>query len=156
MAQQDEPKRPVLDTGLAPGETPFYAGQSYQATPATRKAELLHSGSRTGFVPGGADSPKLANMYVQDRQPYKRPGYKSSGPQAGPRPLPREREVYRIDAPGGGSLVRYMDGHTEHHRERPGLVEYMNSLHPEHDADERADVAAEIANRDAIWTHKYW
>jgi hypothetical protein len=151
MAQQQEPEWPVRDDGLAPRETPFYAGQQYQGTAATRKTELLQSGSRTGYIPGRADSPKLANMYVQDRVPYKRPGFNPGVPQAGPRPLPGSVEVYRTPAPGGGSFVR----HTTHERDRPELVAYMHSLHPEDDADERAEVAAEIAHRDAIHMHKH-
>jgi hypothetical protein len=156
MAQNDD--RPVRDDGMAPREVPFYAGQEYQGDLATRKNALLSGGPGTGYIPGHADSPKLANMYVQDREPYKRPGFNSGATQQGPRPLPREREVHRMDAPGGGSFVRYMDGHTEHRRDRPELVEYHNSLDPNDpdDADERESVRAEISNRDAIWGHKYW
>jgi hypothetical protein len=157
MAKQDgEQQKPVRDDGLAPGDTPFWRGQGYQATPATRKAELLRSGSRTGYIPGRADSPKLADMHVQDRVPYERPGFKSGVSQAGPRPLPSQAEVYRTPAPSGGSFVRHLDGRTTHEPDRPGLVEYHNSLHPEDDAEERESVRAEISNRDAIWGHRWW
>jgi hypothetical protein len=151
--------RPVADSGIAPvpREAPYRAGGKQQGDLSTRKEDLLNTGT-IGHVPGRADSPKLADMYVQDRVPYKRPGYKSSGPQAGPRPLPSEVELYRMDAPGGGSFVRHLDGRTTHERDRPSLVEYHNSLDPSDpdDADERASVAAEISNRDAIWGHRYW
>ena len=149
--------RPVRDSGIAPvpREAPYRAGGKHQGNLSSRKADLLHTGT-IGHVPGYDDSPKLADMYVQDRVPYKRPGYKSGASQAGPRPLPRDVEVYRTDAPGGGSFVRHLDGHTTHERDRPGLVEYHNSPDPEDDADERADVAAEISNRDANWGHRYW
>ena len=160
MAQkehEDQPAKPVRDDDLAARETPFYAGQQYQATAATRKAELLHSGSRIGYIPDRADSPKLANMYVQDRVPYKRPGFRPGVTQQGPRPLPRDVEVNRTPAPAGtGAFVRYADGHTALVRERPELVEYHNSLHPDDDADEREDVGNDIDARDAYYGHKYW
>lgn len=156
MAKQQEPERPVLDTGLAPGDTPFWRGQGYQGELATRKNELLRSGSRTGFIPGGADNPNLGAMHVEDATPFKRPGFNPGVAQAGPRPLPHEREVYRTAAPSGGSFVRWLDGRTTHERDRPELVAYHESLDPEDDADERSAVAAHISAEDAYRGHRLW
>jgi hypothetical protein len=158
MAQQQEPEKPVRDDGLLRDKNPYYAGQKNQGELATRKNTLLSGGPGLGYIPGRADSPKLADVHVQDRVPYKRPGFNSGESQAGARPLPRDVEVYRMDAPGGGSFVRHLDGRTTHEFDRPGLVEYHGSLDPNDpdDADERASVAAEIANRDEIHGHRYW
>lgn len=159
MAQKEHEDRPVRDDGLAPREVPFYAGQQYQATTATRKNALLSGGPGTGYIPGRADSPKLGDMYVQDRVPYERPRYRTGVAQAGPRPLPREVPVYSIPAPGGtGRFTRYADGHTEHHRERPGMIEYLHSLNPNDpdEADEHADVLGQVQAADETWGHKFW
>jgi hypothetical protein len=156
MAKSEHEDRPVRDDGEAPRNVPFRAGQKTQAT---SKNELLSGGPGTGYIPGRADSPKLANMYVQDRVPYKRPGYKPGVVQAGPRSLPREVPVYSIPAPGGtGRFTRYADGHTEHHRARPEMMEYANSLDlsdPD-EADEHRDLMNQVQAADETWGHKFW
>jgi hypothetical protein len=163
MAQQDEPKRPVLDTGLAPREVPFYRGQGYQGDLSTRKSTLLDGGPGLGYIPGHGGTRRGSSLHAGSVHEATLPvankvSFGKPMPAAGQmrRPMPREVEVYRTPAPGGGSFVRHLDGHTTHERDRPALVEYHNSLDPEGDADERAGVAAEISNRDALHNHKYW
>lgn len=147
MANYHEEDRPVRDEGVAPvpREAPYYRGQADQGRLADRKASLLNTGT-IGHVPGNPYSRRLPSMYVQD------------APNASRRALPRDTEVYRIDAPSGGSFVRHLDGHTTHEFDRPGLVEYLHSLDPNdpEDADEHASVKAEIANRDFIHGHPHW
>lgn len=159
MAQNEN--RPVADSGIAPvpREAPYRAGGKQQDDLSTRKEDLLHT-QGVGHVPGRADSPRLADQYVMDHQPYKRPGREMRGvAQAGPRPLPREVPVYSIPAPGGtGRFTRYADGHTEHHRERPGMIEYLRSLNPDDpdEADEHADVLGQVQAADEPWGHEFW
>lgn len=159
MAKNED--RPVRDDGLAPGETtPFYAGQQYQATPATRKAELLYSGSRIGFVPGHGGTRRGSTLRAGGVLEASLPdtsatsfGKSSAGLTR--RPMPREVPIHRIPGPGGvGSLVRFLDGHTEHHLDRPGLLEEMND--PDAHPDDREAARMEIEHRDSLNGHRYW
>jgi hypothetical protein len=161
MAQQND-KRPVRDDGLAPREVPYRAGQKNQAT---SKDSLLSGGPGTGFVPGHDYTLRGSSLRaggVEEDWASKQAPIAPGGPRPGNgprRPMPREIPVYSTPAPGGtGVFVRHLDGHTELQRERPALQQYHDSLDPndEDEAGERASVAAEIAHRDAVWTHKYW
>jgi hypothetical protein len=141
-------KRPVQDLGVPKPKVPFRAGGKRQVT---SKAELFDTGT-VGFTPGSGYRPDM-HMEEAPQQTGRVPG---SGdleyaPQA--RPHPRDIPVY--DTPShGGTIRRFLDGHSEIHRARPELVELANNphVHP----DDRKDAQAEIAYRDALHTHKFW
>jgi hypothetical protein len=150
-------KKPVQDLGVPKPEVPYRAGGKEQGDLANRKAALSDAGS-IGYVPGHAGTGRGSSLragYVHEAPvtPAARPAVGELEPLAMRRPMPRETPV--SSTPGHtGSYVRYLDGHTEVHRERPELVEMMNSpyTHP----DDREDIRQELADRDAIHNHKYW
>lgn len=143
-------KRPVMDEGVPYRERPFTAGGP-QGELSGRKAGLMNTGT-PGFLPG------------QRGGSIERPGYVHEAPQKsgrvpgdddleyGPRPHPREIPVHS-QATHTGTIVRFLDGHSEIHRERPGLVEDLKNPHM---ADYHDDIRDEIAHRDAVHNHKYW
>jgi hypothetical protein len=67
--------------------------------------------------------------------------------------MPREIPVHS-QTTHTGTIVRFLDGHSEIHRERPGLVELLGSphVHP----DDKEAIRTEITHRDAIHNHRYW
>jgi hypothetical protein len=67
--------------------------------------------------------------------------------------MPREIAVHS-ETTRFGNVTRYLDGHSEVHRERPGLVELMN--HPDTHPDMKSDIADEIKHRDAVQNHRWW
>jgi hypothetical protein len=146
MAKNDD--KPVQDLGVPKPEVRFRAGGKDQGDLATRKTALSDTGT-IGFIARGSGRAG----YVHEARPQsgKVPGFDDL--EYAPRPMPRDQPV--SSAPGHtGSYVRYLDGHTEVHRERPGLVEEMNDpyTHP----DDKADIADEIKFRDSIHNHRYW
>jgi hypothetical protein len=69
--------------------------------------------------------------------------------------MPREIPVQSTPGHGGtGNIVRYLDGHSEIHRERGYLTGLLNNpdVHP----DDKRDIQTEITHRDAIHNHRYW
>lgn len=159
MAQQND-NRPVRDDGELPRAVPYRAGQKNQAT---TKNDLLSGGPGTGFVPGHDYTLRGSSLRaggVEEEWASKQAPIAPGGPRPGNgprRPMPREVPMTRTPGPGGaGNWVRFLDGHTEFHRARPDAVAYLNDLHPEHDADERAAQADLIAQTDAYFGHRYW
>lgn len=155
MATND--KRPVMDEGVPKPAVPFRAGGKNRGDLATRKTALSDTGS-IGYVPGHEGSGRGSSLragYVHEAPvtPAARPAVGELQPLAMRRPMPREQMV--SSTPGHtGAIVRFLDGHSEIHRERPELVAEMNDpyTHP----DDREAARQEIAHRDAIHSHKYW
>lgn len=155
MATND--KRPVMDTGEPYRKRPYTAG-GQQGELSSRKTALLATGT-IGYVPGhdeeGRGSSATAG-YVHEAPPKSGPvpgdddGLEYAGTR---RPMPREQPVHSYPS-HTGTIVRYLDGHSEIHRERPGLVELLGNPHV-HPGD-KEDIRAEIAHRDAVNNHKYW
>jgi hypothetical protein len=150
--------RPVRDDGLAPREVPYRAGGRQQGDLASRKQSLLDSGPGTGYVPGHGGSGRGSSAqagFVHEEPPQsgKHPDDDELEYTSRPRPMPREIPVH-TQTTHMGTIVRFLDGHSEVHRERLGLVEQMNDpdMHP----DDREDIRTEIAHRDAINNHRYW
>jgi hypothetical protein len=149
-------KRAVQDLGLPKPEIPFRAGGKQQGTPATRK-RALHDAGTIGFVPGhqgtGPGSMAQAGSVHEARQPSgKVPGDDELEYAPQRRLMPREQEVSRT--PGHtGAIVRFLDGHSEIHRERPGLIEMLNDPGM---AQHHGDIKNEIAMRDSVHNHRYW
>ena len=137
-------KRPVQDEGEPYRERPFHVGGS-QGELSARKNALMNTGS-TGFIPRGTGR---AGHVHEAPPPPRTPGDEL---EPGPRPHPREIPVHS-QTTHMGNIVRYLDGHTEIHRERPELVELLGNphLHP----DDKDEIRQEIAHRDAIHLHKY-
>lgn len=143
---------PVRDEGVPYHEVPYRAGGPQGSLP-DRKSALLNAGPGTGHLPG---SPGTGN-----------PGYAYEAPQRSGRVrddpelecAPRFRSMLR-DMPVHtqtthfGNVVRYLDGHSEVYRERPGLVELLSNpgIHPDH----KEGIRQEIAYRDAIHNHEFW
>jgi hypothetical protein len=160
MAQNED--RPVRDEGIAPlpRKVPYRAGRKQQGELSTRKEDLLNTGA-IGHVPGHDYTLRGSSLRaggVEEAWASKQAPIAPGGPRPDNgrrRHMPREIPVH-TQTTHFGNITRYLDGHSEVHRDRPELVAYHNSLHPEDDADERAEVAAEIAHRDAIHMHKYW
>lgn len=151
-------KTPVQDLGVPKPEVPFRAGGKGQGSLATRKTALSDSGS-IGYVPGHEGTGRGSSLragYVREAPvPPARPGVPGDElvPLAMRRPMPREQMV--SSTPGHtGAIVRFLDGHSEVHRERPELVAEMNDPYTHPDGREAA--RQEIAHRDAIHNHKYW
>jgi hypothetical protein len=149
-------KRLVQDAGMPKPEVPFRAGGRDQGDLANRKAALSDTGS-VGYVPGHEGSGRGSSLragYVHEAPvPPAGPAVGELVPLGGRRPMPRETPV--STTPGHtGSFVRFLDGHTEIHRERPGLLEEMNSPHT--DPADAEDIRAEIADRDEIHRHEFW
>jgi hypothetical protein len=143
-------KRPVMDEGEPYRERPFHAGGP-QGELAGRKSALLSTGS-TGFLPGRPGSLERAgHVYEAPQKSGKVPGFDDL--EYGPSPHPREIPVHS-QTTHMGSIVRYLDGHSEIYRERPGLVEMMN--HPATHPDDAEDIRQEIADRDEINKHEFW
>ena len=141
-------KRPVRDTGEPYRTRPYTAGGT-QGSPAERKTALMSTGT-TGYIPGRSDS---AGGFAYEAPEPTGPVPGSDELEYGPRPRLRDIPVHSW--PGHtGSFVRYLDGHTEVHRERPGLVEMMHD--PDTHPDDKQDIADEIADRDDIHKHTFW
>ena len=157
MASYHEEDRPVLDTGLAPSDVPYRAGGRDQGSLAGRKTALLGTGT-VGYLPGREG---------QGPKSFTRAGYVHEAPQEtgfvpgsdeleyAPNFRPRPRDVpVHTQTTHFGSVTRFLDGHSEVHRERGSLVELMN--HPSTDPDIREALRQEIAHRDAVHLHRYW
>jgi hypothetical protein len=146
MAKNDD--KPVQDLGVPKPDVAFRAGGKDQGDVATRKTALSDSGT-IGFIARGAG--RAGYVHEAPQKSGKVPGFADL--EYGPRPMPREIPV--SSAPGHtGSYVRFLDGHTEVHRERPGLVEEMND--PYTSDDDREDIKQEISDRDEIHKHEWW
>jgi hypothetical protein len=156
-SNHNEQEKPVRDDGLAPRKVPFRAGGKQQGTPATRKASLLDSGPGLGYVPGSGSTGSNARAGGVDEAPRESARgpmqYGVARPAERPRPMPREIPV-QTQTTHFGNITRYLDGHSEITRERPGLVEMMNN--PDTHPDDKRDIQTEITHRDAINNHKYW
>jgi hypothetical protein len=148
-------KRPVQDLGVPKPEVPFRAGGKDQGDLASRKRALSDTGT-IGFVPGNSGTGRRSTLRAGGVHEASHPAGRVPGDDElvqARRPMPRQQPVY--ETPGHtGTLTRYLDGHTEVHRERPELVEAMN--HPDTHPDEREDIRQEIAHRDSIHLHKFW
>jgi len=150
-------KRAVQDLGLPKPAVPYRAGGKQQGTPATRKSALSDTGT-IGFVPGHQGTGPGSTLRAGGVHEAPRPSGRVSdddeleyGPQAR-RAMPREIEVSST-ATHFGNLTRYLDGHSEVRRQRPGLVAMLNDPGM---ADHHGDIRDEIAHRDSINLHRYW
>ena len=137
--------RPVMDEGEPYQARPYRAGGS-QGNLAGRKAALLNTGT-TGFRPG---SRRDAYAYEAPQKSGPVPG--SDDLEYAPRPHPRDIPV-SSQTTHMGNVVRFLDGHSEIHRERPGLAGMLNDPNLAHLHD---DIRDEITYRDAVHNHKYW
>jgi hypothetical protein len=140
--------RPVQDLGMPKPEVPYRAGGKDQGNLATRKAALSDAGT-IGFTPRGTGRASYVHEAPQ------KSGHHPDDPELeyASRPLPREQAV--SSTPGhAGALVRFADGHTEVHRERPDLVGLLGNphVHP----DDKDEIRQEIAMRDSLHSHRYW
>ncbi len=149
MASYNKQEKPVRDDGLAPRDIPYRAGGKQQGSLAGRKNALLGTGP-VGYLPGRAGQ-GAGLVDVAPRQAGPVPGFDDM--EYGPRPMPREIPVH-TQSTHFGNVTRYLDGHSEIHRERPGLAELLGNphVHP----DDKEDIRAEIAHRDAVHNHRYW
>jgi hypothetical protein len=154
---QEVPERPLRDEGVPPVPRAGYkAGAEDQGELASRKNDLLNTGT-IGYVPGNSGTGRHSSM--RGGSVEERPSGKGGGPvqygvirSASRKPMPREIPVH-AQTTRFGNVTRYLDGHSEIHRERPGLVEIMN--HPSTHPDDKELLRQEIAHRDAINTHRY-
>lgn len=145
--------RPVLDNGKPRGPRPVpYRAGGPQGELQDRKNKLMHTGS-TGYVPGYGStgygsSAQAGHVHEAPLRPSGDDELESARS-----PMPREIPVHSRPT-HTGNIVRFLDGHSEIRRERPGLVEDMNNphIHP----DDKKDIQTEIVHRDAIHNHKYW
>jgi len=151
--------KPVADEGALPGPrpTPFHAGGD-QGELAGRKTALMNTG-RIGYVPGheGTGRGSSAHAGHIHEQPPRRGESGGFGElvrdDADRRPMPRRVPV--SDTPTHtGVIRRYLDGHSEIHRERPGLVEQLRD--PETPDHARQSIRDEITMRDSLHNHRYW
>jgi hypothetical protein len=144
--------RPVQDSGASKPAVPFRAGGKNQGDLATRKAALSDTGS-IGHVPGhrGTGYGSSAQAGHVHEAPVTPSG--DDELEAARRPMPREIAV-QSQTTHFGNITRYLDGHSEIHRDRPGLVELLGNphVHP----DDKEAIQMEITHRDAIHNHRYW
>jgi len=140
-------RRPVQDLGLPKPAVPFHAGGRQQVN---HKSELADTGS-IGYTPRGTGAAGHVHDVLSQDQHGRHP--EDDELELAPRPLPREQPVSETPT-HMGNYVRFLDGHSELHRARPGLVALMN--HPSTSEEDRADIRQEIADRDAIHNHRYW
>ena len=147
---------PAQDLGLSKPVVPFRAGGKQQVS---RKRELTDSGS-VGYVPGhSGEGPgsSLRAGHVHEAPAKSGPVHGSSDlmydDEDNRRPMPRDVPVH-AQTTHMGSIVRFLDGHSEIMRSRPHLVAKMND--PDTHPDDREQIQMEIAHRDAINNHKYW
>lgn len=154
MATND--KRPVMDEGEPYRRRPYTAGGP-QGDLAGRKNALMNTGT-IGYLPGHEG--QGPGSFVQSGHVHEVPH--AAGPVAGfddleyaanPRPHPREIPVHSQES-HFGNVTRYLDGHSEVVRERPGLVAELND--PETHPADKAWIKDEIARRDAVHLHRYW
>jgi hypothetical protein len=136
-------KRPVQDSGLPKPVVPYHAGSKKQVT---SKAELADTGT-VGYAT--ADAPHVhTTAGPTGRHPDD--DELEYAPQR--RLMPKDIPV--SSTPGHtGAIVRFLDGHSEIHRERPGLVEMLNDPGM---AQHHGDIKNEIAMRDSVHNHRYW
>jgi hypothetical protein len=159
MANSNDDRPPVRDEGVPKPEAPYRAGGKQQGTRATRKNALMDAGT-IGYTPGH-DGPGRGSS-AQAGYVHEAPRESGmSGPiqygvqQAAPRPRPMPREIpVHTQSTHFGNITRYLDGHSEVHRERPGLVEMMN--HPDTHPDDKEALRQEIVHRDLLRSHRYW
>jgi hypothetical protein len=147
---QEEPWRPTADQQGIAQDRPFTAGGKDQGRLATRKISLLGTGT-PGHIRNEQRDPYT---HEAPDQPTGRvvgiPGWEyADEPRTPIRETPVRRQTTHT-----GTIVRYLDGHSEIHHERAGLVAEMN--HPSTDPDTREDIRDEIAHRDAIHLHRWW
>jgi len=151
-----EENRPVRDLGVPPvPRSRPKAGAGNQGDARTRKNDLLNTGT-VGHVPGNSGTGRRSSAragYVEETAP------KSTGPirfgvvqDAARRPMPREIPMYS-EPTHTGTRVRFLDGHTEIHFDRPRLVEDLND--PDM-ADYHDDIRNEVTARDAFHGHRFW
>jgi hypothetical protein len=151
-------KRPVRDAGLPKPMVPYRAGGKDQGDRATRKNALADTGT-IGYVPGDDSDIRGSSLYAGGVHESRR----KSGPPAAygvpepddddRRPMPRDQPV-SSQPTHVGNIVRFLDGHSELHRERPALVRYLND--PETPDHAKQSVRDEITFRDALHNHRYW
>lgn len=142
--------RPTADQQGIAQDRPFTAGGKKQGRLSTRKNALLGTGT-PGYVPDESRDP---HTYTNPDQPHGRvvgiPDWEyADEPRTPIREVPVRRQTTHA-----GTIVRFLDGHSEITHERAGLVAEMN--HPHTDAETRGYIRDEIAHRDAIHLHKYW
>jgi hypothetical protein len=145
---------PVQDDGeRLPRNRPYHAGGP-QGNIADRKNALLNTGAGAAGLMGRAK--QNGHVYEAPLKPQ------PTGPVPGsddleygppqPRPHPGEIEVQR-QLTHAGTLTRYLDGHSEIHRDRPRLVEMLKDPDLSH---VHHDIRDEITARDVLHTHRYW
>jgi hypothetical protein len=145
--------KPVLDSGKPRGPRPVpYRAGGPQGELSDRKNALMNTGT-TGYVPGHGGTGHGSSAQAGHVQEASLTSSGDDELEAGRRPMPREIPVHS-QTTHFGNITRYLDGHSEIHRERPGLVELMN--HPSTPDDMRGDIADEIVHRDAVHNHRYW
>lgn len=145
-------KRPVQDLGVPKPAVPFRAGGQEQGSLATRKTALSDTGT-IGHVPGHAGTGRGSSLRAGGVHEAPVAPVDDDELEAARRPMPRQQPV--SSTPGhAGAFVRFADGHSEIHRERPELVELLGSehVHP----DDKDEIRQEIAHRDSVHLHKYW
>ena len=101
-----------------------------------------------GYVPGHAGTGRGSSLRAGGvHEAPVRPRCDADELGAARRPMPRQQPVSSKPA-HTGAIVRFADGHSEIHRERPGLVELAGNphVHP----DDRDEIRQEIAMRDEI------
>jgi hypothetical protein len=157
-SNHSEQQKPVRDDGAPYKDVPYRAGGKQQGDLSTRKNSLMDTGT-IGYVPGHSGTGRgssAAAGYVEEAPRESARGPMQFGvarPAERPRPAPREIPVH-TQTTRFGNLTRFLDGHSEVVRERPGLVEMAN--HPDTPPDDRAALNQEIAHRDAVQNHRYW
>jgi hypothetical protein len=151
-------QRPLRDEAVPLPREGYKAGGKDQGDPRTRKNATLNTGT-IGYVPGHSgtgrgSSAQAGGVDEVPRESARGPmQYGVARPAERPRPMPREIPV-QSQTTRFGNLTRFLDGHSEVVRERPGLVEMAN--HPDTPPDDRAALNQEIAHRDAVQNHRYW
>lgn len=147
MADNDNP---VMDEGVPYRERPYTAGGKQQGDLSGRKRDLLSTGT-IGHTPGRGYRPDM-HMQETPQKTGRVPGSDDMEYAPKARPTPREIPV-QTHTTHFGNITRYLDGHSEVHRDRPGLAAMLND--PDM-SDYHADIRSEIANRDAIHSHRFW
>ena len=144
--------RPAQDLGVPKPAVPFRAGGKDQGDLPTRKNALSDAGS-IGYVPGHAGTGRGSSLRAGGVHEAPVAPVDDYELEAARRPMPRQQPVSSTPT-HTGAIVRFADGHSEIHRERPELVELAGNphVHP----DDRDEIRQEIAMRDSLHNHKYW
>lgn len=147
---RDQPWRPNADEYGMPQEKPYSAGGKGQGDLANRKVYLLSTGTR-GFIPHEPSDPFT---HINPDRPTGRVvgtvGWEYS--HEGPTPI-RETPVHQF-VTHGGTVTRFLDGHSEVHSERRKMLAQAN--HPNTHPDTRDDILDEVDDADEEHGHRNW